>query len=367
MSTVRFATEQPYTVEIGPGVLDQLPGLIGEVRRVAVIYAEPLVEVALQVAHLAGSASVSVLSIGVPAGEAAKTPAILADCWRGLAAAGFTRSDLIIGVGGGAATDLAGFVAASWLRGVNYLSVPTTVLAMVDAAVGGKTGIDLPEGKNLVGAFHEPRAVLADLDLLRTLPQREVSSGLGEVVKAGFVRESRILELIGQNPAGALDVTSARHAELIRLAVQFKADVVATDLREATSSAAEVGRELLNYGHTLAHAIETWENYELRHGEAVAIGMVFAALLSRRLLGLSDAAVAQHRVLIGALGLPTSYQRAPFAELRELMGRDKKTRGESLRFVGLRNLGDPAIITAPSESILAQCYTELGATELDRG
>ncbi|MDO5684434.1 MAG: 3-dehydroquinate synthase family protein, partial [Propionibacteriaceae bacterium] len=182
MSTVRVNTAQPYQVEIDGGALAKLPGLIGDAARVGVIYSEPVAEAALEVSRLSGAGGASVLAIGVPEGEAAKTPEILIDCWRGLAAAGFTRSDLIIGVGGGATTDLAGFVAASFLRGVDFLSVPTTVLAMVDAAVGGKTGIDLPEGKNLVGAFHEPRAVLCDLDLLRTLPEREVSSGLGEVV-----------------------------------------------------------------------------------------------------------------------------------------------------------------------------------------
>lgn len=360
MSTVRFATDHPYTVEIDNGALQKLPSLTGEATRVAVIYAEPLAEVALEVARLAGSATVSVLSIGVPEGEAAKTPEIATSCWRTLAAAGFTRSDLIIGVGGGATTDLAGFVAASWLRGVSYVSVPTTVLAMVDASVGGKTGIDLPEGKNLVGAFHEPDGVIADLDLLGTLPEREVRSGLAEVVKAGFVRDERIRELIAASPSGALDVTSARHAELIRRAVQFKADVVSLDLRESTSVGGRIGRELLNYGHTLGHAIEAWEHFRMRHGEAVALGMIFAAQLSRRVLGLPDEAVAVHRQLISALGLPTSYQRAPFAELRELMGRDKKTRGQALRFVGLRNLSDPAMIVAPSEAILEECYAELG-------
>lgn len=360
MSTVRVNAERPYFVEIDNGALVKLPELVTGATRVGVIYAESLVEAALEVSRLVGSAQTSVLSIGVPEGEAAKTPEILVDCWRALAVAGFTRSDLIIGVGGGATTDLAGFVAASWLRGVSYLSVPTTVLAMVDAAVGGKTGIDLPEGKNLVGAFHEPRAVLADLDLLRTLPDREVSSGLAEVVKAGFVRDGRILELIRESPEGARDVASARHAELIRRAVQFKADVVSADLRETTSVGTRIGRELLNYGHTLGHAIETWENYELRHGEAVGLGMIFAANLSRRLLGLPDEAVATHHELISALGLPISYRRAPWDDLRALMGRDKKARGSTLRFVGLRNLADPAMIVAPSERILAECYSELG-------
>lgn len=359
MSSVRVNTAHPYSVEIDNGALEALPGLVGQASRVAVIYGEPVAEAALEVSRRAGSDQTSVLAIGVPEGESAKTPDTLVECWRGLAAAGFTRSDLIIGVGGGATTDLAGFVAASFLRGIDYISVPTTVLAMVDAAVGGKTGIDLPEGKNLVGAFHEPRGVLCDLDLLGSLPDREVSSGLGEVVKAGFVRDARILELIEQNPGNARNVTSARLAELVRRAVQFKADVVASDLREATSVGSRIGRELLNYGHTLGHAIEAHEQYRIRHGEAVALGMVFAALLSRRILGLPDAAVDTHRRLLGALGLPTSYQGADWSDLRELMARDKKTRGSQLRFVGLRNLGEPQMIVAPGEDVLRACYAEL--------
>lgn len=361
MSTVRVRAERPYCVEIEHGAREKLPGLVGSRTRIAVIASTRLEQAATELGRLVGRGNAPVLSIGVPDGEEAKRPDIAVDCWRTLANAGFTRSDIIIGVGGGATTDLAGFVAASWLRGVDFVAVPTTVLAMVDAAVGGKTGIDLPEGKNLVGAFHEPTGVIADLDLLHTLPDREVSSGLAEVVKAGLVRDGRILDLIRESPEGARDVTSARLAELIRRGVQFKADVVATDLREATTPAGgTLGRELLNYGHTLGHAIEAWEHFRLRHGEAVALGMVFAAHLSRRLLGLSDTAVAVHRELLQAVGLPTSYRAAPWEELRTLMGRDKKTRGASLRFVGLRNLGDPEIIAAPSERVLAECYAELG-------
>ena len=361
MSTVRVNTEQPYSVEIDHGALDKLADLVGQRTRVAIVASTRLDEVTVGVSRLVGRGNASVLGLHVPDGEDAKHPEILVDCWRTLARAGFTRDDLIIGVGGGATTDLAGFIAASFLRGIDYASVPTTVLAMVDAAVGGKTGIDLPEGKNLVGAFHEPLGVICDLSLLRTLPDREVSSGLAEVVKAGFIRDGRILELIAEDPAGARDVTSARLAELIRRGVQFKADVVAGDLREATSTSEQIGRELLNYGHTLGHAIEAWEGFEMRHGEAVALGMVFAAHLSRRLLGLSNAAVVTHLEMLTALGLPTSYSAAPWHELRELMARDKKTRGASLRFVGLRNLGDPAIIAAPSERILAECYAQMEA------
>ena len=306
------------------------------------------------------SSDLIVLRLQVPDGELAKAPEVLVSCWRELAVAGFTRSDLIVGVGGGASTDLAGFLAATFLRGIAFLSIPTTVLAMVDAAVGGKTGIDLPEGKNLVGSFHEPLAVICDLSLLATLPAAEISSGLAEVVKAGLVHDQRILALLTEDPGLARQPGSGLMAELIRRAIVFKAEVVSTDLYEATSAGARLGREVLNYGHTLGHAIERWENFAIRHGEAVGLGMIFAARLSHRLAGLSAAAVDRHVELIAALGLPTSYPIAPWPQLREVIARDKKTRGTRLRLVGLRAIGLPVIIESPPEDVLADCYATLG-------
>lgn len=360
MSTVRVSTQQPYDVHIESGALHRVAALVGTATRVAVIDVAPVAAISAQVVAAAEAGGAQVLRISVPVGEAAKTIQVAADCWSHLAEAGFTRSDVIIGVGGGAVTDVAGFVAATWLRGVGYISVPTTVLGMVDAAVGGKTGLNLPEGKNLVGAFHEPLGVLADLDALAWLPARELSSGLAEVVKAGFVRDAQILQLIGDDPAEVRNVTSARLAQLITRAVSFKAEIVSADLREATSTQGNIGRELLNYGHTLGHAIERFENFGLRHGEAVGLGMVFAAELSHLVVGLAASDVAVHRELIGALGLPTSYAGAPWTELRSLMARDKKTRGARLRFIGLRQLGAPVLIEDPDETLLRTAYAALG-------
>lgn len=347
---------QPYPVLIGRGALNQLPAFVGNGQRVALIHSEVLANPARRAARMVADAGAQPLLVTVPAGEAGKTADTVADCWNRLAGAGFTRSDLVIGIGGGATTDLAGFVAATWLRGVGFVCVPTTVLGMVDAAVGGKTGIDLPSAKNLVGAFHEPIAVLADLDLLSGLPEAEVRSGLGEVIKCGFIADPRILDLVRANPAECLDVTSPRMAELIRLSVQVKATVVAADLREATSTARQVGREQLNYGHTMGHAIEAHEHFQWRHGAAVGVGMVFAAELAHRLVGLERQVVDLHRELLGSVGLPTSYDAAPFAELRRLMALDKKTRGATLRFVGLCSLGQVTIIADPPEAVLQECY-----------
>ena len=356
----RGQTAHPHDVIIGDGVLGGLLEYCRACSRVAVLASDRVADVADRVTGLFRGAGCTVLRLQVPDGELAKAPEVLVSCWRELAVAGFTRSDLIVGVGGGASTDLAGFLAATFLRGIAFLSIPTTVLAMVDAAVGGKTGIDLPEGKNLVGSFHEPLAVICDLSLLATLPAAEISSGLAEVVKAGLVHDQRILALLTEDPGLARQPGSGLMAELIRRAIVFKAEVVSTDLYEATSAGARLGREVLNYGHTLGHAIERWENFAIRHGEAVGLGMIFAARLSHRLAGLSAAAVDRHVELIAALGLPTSYPIAPWPQLREVIARDKKTRGTRLRLVGLRAIGLPVIIESPPEDVLADCYATLG-------
>ncbi len=352
---IRVEAERPYSVRVAPGCLADLPALVGaKASRVAVLHPPVLADLARAATRHLDAATTF---IEVPVGEEAKTVATLARCWDMLAAAGFTRSDVVVGMGGGATTDLAGFVAATYLRGVAYISIPTTLLAMVDAAVGGKTGINLSAGKNLVGAFYEPTGVLCDLDLLASLTAAEVSSGMAEIVKAGFIRDQRITELIAQDAADALDVRSLRLAELVRRAIQFKADVVTTDLREATTALnAEVGRESLNYGHTLAHAIEKQEHFTWRHGEAVSVGLVYAAELAHR-LGLLDAAALQlHRDQLAAVGLPLTYQGAPWEEIRATMAVDKKARGATLRFVLLDGLHQPVVVEGPDEAILRDAY-----------
>ncbi len=344
----------PYDVIIDGGALEGLPELTVQAQRVAIIHPEPLGDLA---ERAAGSCSAQdVTLIPVPDAEAAKTPGTLTACWQRLAAAGFTRSDLIVGLGGGTATDLAGFVAASWLRGVGFISIPTTVLGMVDAAVGGKTGINLAAGKNLVGAFHEPQAVLCDLDLLRTLPEAEVRSGLAEVIKCGFIADQEILNLADRDIAASADVTSSCFAELVWRAVAVKAMVVASDLRERTSTGERIGREALNYGHTLGHAIEAREGFRWRHGQAISVGMVWMAEVSRRLLGLDAELAEAHARLLTAWGLPVAYEPSAWPELRQLMSLDKKTRGTHLRLVGLRAQGRPVILADVPEEDLKASY-----------
>lgn len=356
-TTIEVRAEQPYEVLVGNGLLDELPALLGSgVQRVAVIHPPTLIGLAASVVHLLTSAGLSCVRIDVPDAEAAKTAEVAARCWSVLGQAGFTRSDAVVGVGGGSTTDLAGFVAATWLRGVRLVQVPTSVLAMVDAAVGGKTGINTPEGKNLVGAFYEPAGVLCDLDVLATLPPSDLVGGLAEVVKCGFIADPEILALIESDPVAARTADSPVLRELVERSVQVKADVVSADLREATSVGQQVGRELLNYGHTLGHAIERRESYRWRHGEAVSVGLVFAAQLARQ-SGLLDEATAQrHARALTSVGLPVRYDPGAFDELVTTMGLDKKTRGSTLRFVVLNDLASAEILSGPDPALLRAAY-----------
>jgi 3-dehydroquinate synthase len=349
--------EQPYDVVVGVGILGELASLIpAEAQQVVLIYAGGLGEIARPACKALAQAGFQVQQEPIPDGEAAKTSQIAINLWSKLAEHKVTRNDCIVGLGGGAATDLAGFVAATWLRGIKHVLVPTTVLGMADAAVGGKTAIDIPEGKNLVGAFHPPAGVLADLATLETLPKQDYIAGMAEVIKAGLIKDGTILDLVNSDPDGAT-VPHGRHSrELIERAIRVKADVVANDLKDAGP------REMLNYGHTLGHAIERVEKYRFRHGDAVAIGMVYAAELARRSGRLDDEAVKRHRDILSAVGLPTKYRSKAWPELRDAMGVDKKARGARLRFVILDGLASPVILDSPSEELLRQAYQEVSTT-----
>jgi 3-dehydroquinate synthase len=356
-TVIRVGGEHPYEVVVGHGLTDRLPDILGDaVQRVAVLHPPRLIETAERRAAELRRAGLEPLRIDVPDAEAAKTATVAARCWSVLGTAGFTRSDAVVGLGGGATTDLAGFVAATWLRGVKLVTIPTTVLGMVDAAIGGKTGINIPEGKNLVGSFHEPAGVLCDLDSLATLPQADLRAGLAEVVKCGFIADPDILDLVETDPLACLRPDGPQLRELIERSVAVKAAVVTADLREATSTGTHVGREGLNYGHTLGHAIERREQFRWRHGEAVSVGLVFAAELARHAGELGVEVADRHRQLLTALGLPVSYAPYAFDELLAAMAVDKKTRGSTLRFVILRGLAQPAILAGPPEDLLRQAY-----------
>ncbi|SNS20241.1 3-dehydroquinate synthase [Actinomadura meyerae] len=350
---VHVGGADPYDVVIGTGVLGELPAMVGDrARSVAVVHARGLPEIARPVCGALERAGYAVHALPVPDGEAAKEIGVLAGLWSSFARLGMTRTDAVVGVGGGATTDLAGFAAASWLRGVRAVLVPTTLLGMVDAAVGGKTGINIPEGKNLVGAFHPPAGVLCDLATLMTMPHEDYISGLAEIVKAGFIADPAILGLVEDDPKGAASPDGPHTRELVERAVRVKAEVVSADLRESGL------REILNYGHTLAHAIEKAEEYRFRHGHAVAIGMVYAAELARLAGRLPAGDVRRHRDVLASVGLPVSYA-ADWPGLRETMTIDKKSRGRTLRFVVLDGIGRPGRLEGPDEELLAAAYREI--------
>jgi 3-dehydroquinate synthase len=350
---IDVAGERPYQVLIGIDLLEELPRVLAGATRVAVLHAAPLRPVATRVAEILEGAGVVVLPIEIPDAEAGKTVQVAAGCWDRLGAAGFTRTDAVVGVGGGAVTDLAGFVAAGWLRGVPVAQVPTSLLGMVDAAVGGKTGVNIDAGKNLVGVFHPPVGVLCDLGTLRTLPAEDLVAGLAEVVKVGFIADPVILDLIEKDPTAALDVTGDVMAELVERAIRVKADVVGRDLRESGP------REILNYGHTLGHAIEKNERYAWRHGHAISVGMVFAAALGRLSGRLDPPTAERHRRVLTMLGLPVRYRAEAWPELLAAMRVDKKARGVRVRFVVLDGLARPAILDSPSEELLRAAYAEV--------
>jgi 3-dehydroquinate synthase len=340
MRRVRVAGERPYEVVIGAGAQTELGLVLAGTARAAVVHAPPLAAAAGAAVETLQTAGVAAEAVVVPDGEAAKTVQVTAGLWDEFGRLGLTRSDAVVGLGGGAVTDLAGFAAATWLRGVRVVQVPTSLLGMVDAAVGGKTGINTAAGKNLVGSFHPPAAVLADTDFLAGLPDAEFRSGLAEVVKCGFIADGEILRLLDADPSGRRDT-----AELVARAVQVKADAVGQDLHDTGV------REFLNYGHTLGHAIERVEDFGWRHGEAVAVGLVFAAELGRQAGRLSAADADRHRSLVAAMGLPTRYA-GDWARLQQVMRVDKKARGASLRFVVLDALGEPGILTDPDQAWL---------------
>jgi 3-dehydroquinate synthase len=340
MRRVTVGGEQPYEVVIGPGAQAELSLVLAGTPKAAVVHAAPLAALAGAAVETLQTAGVAAEAVVVPDGEAAKTAEVAARTWEEFGRLGLTRSDAVVGIGGGAVTDLAGFLAATWTRGVRIVQVPTSLLGMVDAAVGGKTGINTAAGKNLVGAFHPPAAVLADTDALAGLPEAEFRSGLAEVVKCGFIADGEILGLLVADPSGRRDTE-----ELVTRAVQVKADAVGEDLYDLGR------REFLNYGHTLAHAIERVEDFGWRHGEAVAVGLVFAAELGGQAGLLTRAEVDRHRALVDAMGLPTRYS-GDWERLQAVMRVDKKARGASLRFVVLDGMGNPTILTDPDPAWL---------------
>lgn len=351
------AGARPYDVVVGHDLSDEIVrGVVGAAGGgaggVALIHADALADRAGAVRAALTGTGLRVGLVEVPGGEAAKTAAVLESVWGRLGELRLGRDGAVVGLGGGATTDLAGFAAATWLRGVPVVQVPTTLLAMVDAAIGGKTGIDTPAGKNLVGAFHAPAAVVCDLDALAGLPAVELRAGLGEVVKCGFIADPVILDRVLADPADLKRWDAPVLAELVARCAAVKAAVVGVDPAEAGA------REILNYGHTCAHAIERVTGYAWRHGEAVAVGCVFAAEVARALGRLDPAVVALHRQALSAAGLPVSFEQGAgrFEELVRAMASDKKVRAGRIRMVLLDDVARPVRGVVPDEAVLRAAH-----------
>lgn len=351
MKSIGIAAEHQYNVLVNCDWKIELGKVIKGKSRIAIIHSSAMADAI----HITEEIDSEIFYFKVPDGESAKSFSTLTDLWNCLGAAGFTRSDLIVGIGGGTVTDIAGYVAASWLRGIDWIAIPTSVAAMVDASIGGKTGINSDYGKNLIGAFHSPIRVLIDTSWLSTLSDRDYSAGMAEVIKCGFISDCGIIAKLTGLSLSQLRADSSLVIELIERAVQVKAEIVSKDFRESFE------REVLNYGHTLGHAIEIHSNYTLRHGEAISIGLVFAAELAAIRGYLSPEIVQMHRELLSALNLPITYRRDSWLEISPLLALDKKTRGKNLRFVAISDIGSTLRIEDADESELITAYERISS------
>ena len=349
--TIEVRSEHSYLVTMDSPWKDELSKHLAGRNKAAIIVSEKMQDLVKDQIN----SDAEVMIFPIPDGESGKSASALVKIWDWLGAAGFTRSDLVIGIGGGAVTDFAGFAAASWLRGIDWIAIPTTVAGAVDAAIGGKTAINSEYGKNLIGAFHSPIAVIVDTSWFTTLSDRDFAAGLAEVVKAGFISDGKILELIGTSSVSQIRKDEALVHELVARSIAVKASVVSVDFKESYD------REILNYGHTLGHAIELDCKFELRHGECVAIGMAFMAQLQLSLGLISPELAAQHVDILKNLSLPTTYKREAWPALLANMYLDKKSRGKTVRLVTIKGIGATDRLENPDEKVLFSAYEKVSS------
>ncbi|RFP14085.1 3-dehydroquinate synthase [Duganella sp. BJB488] len=343
--------ERSYPISIGPALLQDGALLARHVHgdKVAIVTNTTIAPLYLERVE-AGlrQAGKQVTSIVLPDGEEYKNWASLMQIFDALLAAKADRKTTLVALGGGVIGDLTGYAAASYMRGIDFIQVPTTLLSQVDSSVGGKTGINHPMGKNMIGAFHQPRAVIADTATLETLPARELSAGLAEVIKHGAIIDAAFFDWIEANIGKLMARDKGALAYAIARSCEIKADVVRQDEREGGL------RAILNFGHTFGHAIENGLGYgEWLHGEAVGCGMVMAADLSHRMGLVDEATVARMRALVAAAGLPVKAPDLGVARWLELMEVDKKNEGGAIKFILIKPLGAPSITNAPQELLLA--------------
>jgi 3-dehydroquinate synthase len=358
MRRVTVALDPPYDVIVDADSFDAVAAALGAPRRVALVSQGAVAtEHAPGVAATLQAAGHDVETITIPNGEMAKTVRTVEELGRALARAGFRRGDAVVALGGGVVGDTAGFTAAVYHRGVTVVHAPTTLLAMVDAAIGGKTAVNLPEGKNLLGAFHQPVAVVANVTTLATLPDVEYRSGLGEVAKYALMPDgAAVATILDDHPDGVRDRDPGVLTDLVAACAAVKARIVASDPEERTGT-----RATLNYGHTLGHALETTGAYEIPHGEAVAVGLVFAANLAHALERIDADTVTAVHDRVAALDLPTRVPGTHRAdELLAVMRRDKKTRHE-LTFV-LPGPDGLELVDDPPRALLDRAFGAVGVT-----
>ena len=351
MTTISVNAEHSYQVKFTNAWRKDVSEILETRVRVAIIVSETYSPDLTDLMNLDSEIHV----FQVPDGEDGKNVATVHKLWNFLGASGFTRSDLIVGIGGGAITDLAGFVAASWLRGLDWVAVPTSLAGMVDASVGGKTGINSDYGKNLIGAFHSPIAVVIDTEFLKTLSDRDFAAGMAEVIKCGFIADTAILDLAVLHTVDSLRKNPPVVSELVQRAVTVKAHVVSEDFKESFA------REALNYGHTLGHAIETYSKYQLRHGEAVSIGLVYAAELAAMRGLITEAELMLHRSVLLSYGLPITFERQAWQKLSPLLALDKKARGNTIRFVALDGIGSTIRLEDLTSAELDAAYERISS------
>jgi 3-dehydroquinate synthase len=350
--------ERSYPILIGPGLLHDAARVGGSVAARDVLVVTNTTVAPLYLARLERALQGKrVASLALPDGEQHKTLATLNRVFDALVEQRMNRDACIVALGGGVVGDLAGFAAACYQRGVDYVQVPTTLLAQVDSSVGGKTGVNHPGGKNLIGAFHQPRAALADTDTLATLPPREFRAGLAEVVKYGLIADAGFLDWIEVNLDALLRLEGAALAHAIRRSCEIKAEIVAEDEREHGR------RALLNLGHTFGHALETATGYgEWLHGEAVGAGLLMAADLSCRLGWLAQADLTRVRRLLERAGLPVRAPAIGAGRALELMGMDKKVLAGRIRLVLMRRLGEGVVVgDCPEDALEATLSAHFGA------
>lgn len=350
MDNIKVRAEIDYEVIVGGEWFSFLQSVQRSHRKVLLVAPDFIAE-SVRLRELTKEAGIFLFI--TPDGESQKDYSTVERIWTLLGREEFGRNDAIVAIGGGATTDLAGFVAATWLRGIAWYAVPTTLAGMVDASVGGKTGINTAAGKNLVGSFYSPRAVCADMSWLQSLSDRDFAAGLAEVIKTGFIQDITILQLLDGVPG--ISAARALAVNLVGKSVAVKAAVVSADFKEGRL------REILNFGHTLGHALEKMANYRMRHGEAVAIGLHFAAILSESELGLPEADTLHLKEMLEKFQLPVTVRKGEyqFSEVLALMTTDKKSRDGKIRFVGIRAPGEPDWIEAVSADLLSQTYEKI--------